>query len=198
VAMIGSGRLAFSVLEPACALRPIERVLVYSRSIENREKFARRAREHLRVDVVAVESAAKAIEEADFVTVSTNSPDAALLGQWLRPGVAVFGIGRPNEFDDDVFLKANLICVTSKTHELNYYDTTLDQPLIRLSQQGKLSWDRVAEFCDVVSGRVVVPDLSRTLIVFRDSQGGYGDLTLAAYVYEEAKRRGLGQEISIR
>jgi len=87
--------------------------------------------------------------------------------------------------------------VTSKTHELNYYDTTLDQPLIRLSQQGKLSWDRVAEFCDVVSGRVVVPDLSRTLIVFRDSQGGYGDLTLAAYVYEEAKRRGLGKEISI-
>jgi ornithine cyclodeaminase/alanine dehydrogenase-like protein (mu-crystallin family) len=197
VAMIGSGRLAFSVLEPACALRPIERVLVYSRSAENREKFARQAREHLRVNVVAVESAAKAIEEADFVTVSTNSPAAALLGRSLRPGLAVFGIGRPNEFDDEVYLNANLVCVTSKTHELNYYDTTLDQPLIRLSQQGKLSWDRVAEFCDVVSGRVAVPDLSRTLIVFRDSQGGYGDLTLAAYVYEEAKRRGLGKEISI-
>ena len=106
VAMIGSGRLAFAVLEPACALRPIERVLVYSRSAENREKFARQARERLRVDVVAVESAAAAIEQADFVTVSTNSPAAALLGQWLRPGLAVFGIGRPNEFDDDVYLNA--------------------------------------------------------------------------------------------
>ena len=196
VAMIGSGRLAFSVLDPACALRPIERVLVYSRSAENREKFARRARERLRVDVVAVESAAQAIEQADFVTVSTNSPVAALLGQWLRPGLAVFGIGRPNEFDDDVYLKANLVCVTSKTHELNYYDTKLDQPLIRLSQQGRLSWDGVAEFCDILTGKVAVPDLPRSLIVFRDSQGGYGDLTLAAYAYEEAKRRGLGQEIS--
>ena len=197
VAMIGSGRLAFAALEPACALRPIERVLVYSRSAENREKFARQARERLRVDVVAVESAAQAIEQADFVTVSTNSPAAALLGQWLRPGLAVFGIGRPNEFDDDVYLNANLVCVTSKAHELNYYDTKLDQPLIRLSRQGKLSWDGVAEFCDVVTGKVAVPDLSRNLIVFRDSQGGYGDLTLAAYAYEEAKRRGLGQEISI-
>ena len=197
VAMIGSGRLAFSVLDPACALRPIERVLVYSRNAENREKLPRWARKRLRVDVVAVVSATQAIEQADFVTVSTNSPVAALLGQWLRPGLAVFGIGRPNEFDDEVYLKANLVCVTSKTHELSYYDTKLDQPLIRLSQEGKLSWDGVAEFCDVLTGKVAVPDLPRSLIVFRDSQGGYGDLTLAAYAYEEAKRRGLGQEFSI-
>jgi len=197
VAMIGSGRLAFSVLDPACALRPIEKVLVYSRSAENREKFARQARERLQVDVLAVASAEQAIEQANFVTVSTNSPAPALLGQWLRPGLAVFGIGRPNEFNDDVYLKANLVSVTSKTHEREYYDTKLDQPLIRLAQQGKLSWDGVAEFCDIVAGKVAVPHLPDSLIIFRDSQGGYGDLTLAAYAYEEAKRRGLGQEINI-
>ena len=197
VAMIGSGRLAFSVLDPACALRPIEKVLVYSRSAENREKFARQARERLQVDVLAVASAEQAIEQANFVTVSTNSPAPALLGQWLRPGLAVFGIGRPNEFNDDVYLKANLVSVTSKTHEIDYYDTKLDQPLIRLAQQGKLSWDGVAEFCDIVAGKVAVPHLPDSLIIFRDSQGGYGDLTLAAYAYEEAKRRGLGQEINI-
>jgi ornithine cyclodeaminase/alanine dehydrogenase-like protein (mu-crystallin family) len=41
-----------------------------------------------------------------------------------------------------------------------------------------------------------VPDLAQSLIIFRDSQGGYGDLALAAWVYEEARRRGLGQEVS--
>jgi len=196
VAMIGSGRLAFSLLDPACALRPIEKVLVYSRSAENRERFAQQARKRLRVDAIAVTSALQAIEQAEFVTVSTNSPAAALLGQWLRPGIAVFGIGRPNEFDDDVYLRADLVSVTSKTHELNYYDTKLDQPLIRLVQQGKLSWDGVAEFCDIVTGKVAVPDLARSLIIFRDSQGGYGDMTLAAHAYEEAKRRGIGQEVN--
>ena len=196
VAMIGSGRLALPILEPACALRPIERVLVYSRSAENREGFARTASALLKTSVIAVASPQAAIAQADFVLVSTNSPAPALHGQWLRPGLAVFGIGRPNEFNDDVYLKADLVSVPSKTHELNYYDTKLDQPLIRLSQQGRLSWDGVAEFCDVVTGKVTVPDLARSLRIFRDSQGGYGDLTLAVYAFEEAKRRGLGEEIS--
>jgi alanine dehydrogenase len=196
VALIGSGRLALPILEPACAVRSIERVLVYSRSAENRENFARAASETLKTSVVAVASAQAAIDQADFVLVSTNSPAAALCGEWLRPGLAVFGIGRPNEFDDEVYLKANLISVTSKTHELNYYDTKLDQPLIRLSEQGAIAWNSVAEFGDIVAEKIAVPDLARSLIIFRDSQGGFGDLTLAAWVYEEAKRRGLGREIS--
>ena len=87
--------------------------------------------------------------------------------------------------------------MTSKTHELGYYDTKLDKPLIRLSQQeGMISGNSVIEFGDIVSGKNAAPDLSNSIVVFRDSQGGYGDLALAAWAYEEAKRRGLGQEIS--
>jgi len=196
IAMIGSGRLALPVLEPAIAVRRVERVVVYSRNADNREAFARKASEKLKVDIVPVTSAEQAIDRADFVLVSTNSPTAALLGKWLRPGVSVFGVGRPNEFEDDVYLRADLICVTSKTHESGYYDTKLDQPLIRLAQQGKVSWDGVAEFGDLLAGKVLVPDASKSIIVFRDSQGGYGDLALAAWAYEEARSRGLGQEIS--
>ena len=198
VALIGSGRLAMPILEPALAVRSIKRVLVYSRNPDNREAFARKAMAKLKLPVAAVASPQAAIDEAEIVLVSTNSPVAALLGQWLRPGLSVFGVGRPNEFDDDVYLRANLICVTSKTHELGYYDTKLDQPLIRLSQQGRISWDGVAEFGDLLTGKLTVPDLSSSILVFRDSQGGYGDLALAAWVYEEARRRELGQEISIQ
>lgn len=199
VAMIGTGRLAFCTLDPACALRPIERVLVYSRSAENRDNFAMRARERLKIAVEPVAAPEDAVAQADFVTVSTNSPAAALLGKWLRPGQVVFGIGRPNEFDDEVYLRANLISVTSKAHELGYYDTKLDQPLIRLSQQeGKLSWDAVTEFGDLLmTGKAAPPKLAESLIVFRDSQGGYGDLALAAWVYQEARRLGLGREVSL-
>jgi ornithine cyclodeaminase/alanine dehydrogenase-like protein (mu-crystallin family) len=196
IAMIGSGRLALPILQPAVALRGVERILVYSRSARNREVFAREASETLKVRAVAAESAEQAIEEADFVLVSTNSPQAALLGKWLRPGVAVFGIGRPNEFDDDAYLNANLVCVASKTHELGYYDTKLDQPLIRLSQQGRIPWDSVVELGDIIAEKLEVPDKANSVIVFRDTQGGYGDLALAAWAYEEAKRRGLGREIS--
>lgn len=196
-AMIGSGRLALSALAPAVAVRAIERVLVYSRSAENRERFAREAGAQLKISVQPVTSPQQAIEAADLVLVSTNSPAAALHGEWLRPGLAIFAIGRPNELDDQVYLRAGLICVTSKTHELGYYDTKLDQPLIRLSRAGTIPWDSVVELGDVISGKVTPPERARNVIVFRDSQGGYGDLALAAYAYEEARRRGLGQKISI-
>jgi alanine dehydrogenase len=195
VAMIGSGRLALTALEPAAAVRPIERILVYSRSAEHRESFAQKASEKLKLPVRAVDSAEKAVAQADFVLVSTNSPAAALLGKWLRPGLAILGVGRPNEFDDEVYLRANFICVTSKAHEIGYYDAKLDQPLIRLSQSGALAWSAVAELGDVISEKIRPPENSDRIVVFRDSQGGYGDLALAAEAYEEAKRRGLGQEI---
>ncbi len=197
VAMIGSGRLALSALTPAVAVRAVERVLVYSRSAEKREAFAREAQEQLKISVQAVASPQHAIDAADFVLVSTNSPAAALLGQWLRPGLSIFGIGRPNEFDDQVYLRAGLISVTSKTHELGYYDTRLDQPLIRLSSDGTIAWDSVVELGDIIAGKVSAPDRSKSIIVFRDSQGGYGDLALAAWAYEEARKRGLGKQISI-
>jgi ornithine cyclodeaminase/alanine dehydrogenase-like protein (mu-crystallin family) len=196
IALIGSGRLAMPILEPAVAVRPVDRVLVYSRNPENRESFARKASEKLKIDIRAVSTAAEAIAEAEIVLVSTNSPDAALLGKWLRPGVAVFGVGRPNEFDDEVYLRADLIVVTSKTHEIGYYDTKLDQPLIRLSREGKISWDKVTEFGDIVAGKLAIPQESDRVSVFRDSQGGYGDLALAVWAYDEARRKGLGQEIS--
>ena len=195
VAMIGSGRLALTALEPAVAVRPVERILVYSRSAEHRESFARKASEKLKLPVDAVDAAEKAISAADFVLVSTNSPAPALLGKWLRPGLAVFGVGRPNEFDDEVYLRANFICITSKEHELGYYDAKLDQPLIRLSQSGALAWRAVAELGDVISEKIRPPENSDRIVVFRDSQGGYGDLALAAAAYEEARRHGLGREI---
>jgi ornithine cyclodeaminase/alanine dehydrogenase-like protein (mu-crystallin family) len=194
--MIGSGRLASPILEPAIALRPIERVLVYSPSADRREAFAQKASRRLNIDVISARSAEQAIDEADLILVSTNSSSATLLGKWLRRGVAVFGVGRPNEFDDDVYLGADLIVVTSKAHEEGYYDAKLDQPLIRLSRQGALSWHSVVEFADIIAGKISPPEISKSTIVFRDSQGGYGDVALAAWVYEEARRRGLGQEIS--
>jgi alanine dehydrogenase len=196
IALIGSGRLALPILEPAIAVRPVNRVLVYSRNPENRQSFARRASEKLKTNIHAVPTAPEAINEADVVLVSTNSPVAALLGKWLRPGVSVFGVGRPNEFDDEVYLRAELTVVTSKAHELGYYDTELDQPLVRLSREGKISWDGIAELGDVIAGKIPVARDSSRSIVFRDSQGGYGDLALASWAYDEARRTGLGRDIN--
>ncbi len=197
VALIGSGRLALPILEPVAALRTVEQIVVYSRSRENREAFAARAKEKLNVPIRAAALPEDAVREAHVVLVSTNASEPALHGKWLRPGQSIFGVGRPNEFDDEVYLAAHRICVTSKIHETGYYDTRLDQPLLRLSRQKRLSWDDVIEFGDVVAGKTSVPDGAKSIVVFRDSQGGYGDLALASWVYDRARREGLGQVLSL-
>ncbi|NIO07128.1 MAG: hypothetical protein GTO40_03700 [Deltaproteobacteria bacterium] len=193
VALIGSGRLAPCAIEAATAVLPVETVRVYSRSPERREGFARKATERFGVSVRAVPSPHEAIDGADIVLVSTNSPVPTLLGEWLRPGLSVFGFGRPNEFDDEVYLKSKLIVVSCKVHELDYYDKKLDQPLIRLSGERKIEWDKVAELGEVVAGKVQVDLGSDGIITFRESQGGYSDVALAVWAYEEALKRGLGK-----
>jgi ornithine cyclodeaminase len=197
VALIGSGRNAMALLDAAVSLRSIERVSVYSRNRERRDSFAHKTSQGLGVSVIAVSSPQQAIEVSEIVLVSTNSPEPALFGKWLRPGLSIFGAGRPNEFDDEVYLRAGLIVVSSKVHELGYYDISLDQPLVRLAREGKIDWERVAELGEIITGKVCPPPASGSIVVFRESQGGYSDVALAAWAYEEALKKGLGKRISI-
>ncbi len=194
VGLIGSGAIAPWLLRTAVSLRPIDEIKVFSRSPERRQKFAEEMTRELSVRVTPVNRPEDAIENAEMIFVSTNSPGPALLGKWLRPGVPVFGAGRPNEFDDEVYLRAKLVVVTCKEHELGYYDKELDKPLLRLASQGKLHWNEVAELGQVVAGQVHVEANSNDIFVLRESQGGYSDVALAAWVYEDAVRKNLGRD----
>jgi alanine dehydrogenase len=192
VGLIGSGRLAPHALRGAAAVRSLERVAVYSPTAEHSAAFAGRQTGELGIPVEAVARPEAAIDQADIVLVSTNAPSPTLMGRWLRPQQSVFGCGRPNEFDDEVYLTAGVVVVSSKLHEQEYYDTKLDKPLIRLAAAGRLQWRRIMELGQVVAGHVQWEGMP----VFRESQGGYSDVALASWIYEQALARGLGREFS--
>lgn len=193
IGLIGSGAIAPWLLRTAVSLRPIEEIRVFSRSAERRQKFTADMTRELNVTITPVNRPEDAIENAEIIFVSTNSPGPALLGKWLRPGVPVIGTGRPNEFDDDVYLRAKLIVVTSKEHELGYYDKELDKPLLRLASEGKINWNEVAELGQIIAGQIDVELNDSGIYVLRESQGGYSDVALAAWAYQEAARQKLGQ-----
>ena len=88
-----------------------------------------------------------------------------------------------------------MIVVSSKAHELGYYDTELDRPLIRLSGEQRIAWEDVVELGELVARDEPPPGLQDGIAVFRESQGGYSDVALASYAYEEAVRKGRGREI---
>ena len=191
--LIGSGAIAPWLLRTAVSLRPIEEIKVFSRSAERRQSFAEDMTRELDLRVTPANRPEDAIENAEIIFASTNSPAPALLGRWLKPGVPVIGTGRPNEFDDEVYLRAKLVVVTSKEHELGYYDKELDKPLLRLASGGDINWNEVAELGQLVAGKIHVELNATNIYVLRESQGGYSDVALAAWVYQEAARQNLGQ-----
>ena len=67
----------------------------------------------------------------------------------------------------------------------------------KLIAEGKLSWSRIPELGDLVTGRVVGRADRDEINIFRESQGGYGDVIFAAWLYEEAVRRGLGKKMEL-
>ncbi|MGH7873708.1 MAG: hypothetical protein ACREQO_16010, partial [Candidatus Binatia bacterium] len=76
-------------------------------------------------------------------------------------------------------------------------DRSAALPLVELTAEGKLSWSRIQELGELVTGQVPGRGDKNEINIFRESQGGYGDMAFAAWLYEEAKRRGLGTQMEL-
>jgi ornithine cyclodeaminase len=191
--VIGTGRIARVSLEAVACVKPFESVRVYSRQEENRVAFCALARERFGVDVEPNSDLEPAVREADVIVIATSADGPVVRGAWLRPDAHVTTAGIRCEVDEETYLGADLVAVGSKVHEQGYvgwFDETNDNTLVRLAREGRLPWDRIVELGEVVTGRVE----SRGRSVFRESQGGFGDLVLANWLYQEARRLGRGQE----
>lgn len=87
LAMLGAGAMAFDQIEAVRAVRPIERVLVWSRSLGNARALADR------VGGVAAGSADEAVAEADIVSCATPATSPLFSDDAVRPGTHINAVG---------------------------------------------------------------------------------------------------------
>jgi ornithine cyclodeaminase/alanine dehydrogenase-like protein (mu-crystallin family) len=106
LAILGSGVQARAHLHALARVRAFSEVRVWSRNLEHARQFAR---EH---GVTAVESAQRAVREADVVVTATAAVEPVLEGAWLKKGAHVNAVGssRPDwrELDDEA-MQATLV-----------------------------------------------------------------------------------------
>lgn len=197
VGLFGVGRNALGILKGIAAVRKLARVAVSSRDPGRRRSFCERAEKELQVEVVPTEDAEAAVRKMEFILTATNSLSPLFPDDWVEPGTHISGMGKPSELGQSVFLKADRVVVGSRGHERNYYDRSGPLPLVELVAEGKLSWDKIPELGDVVCGRATGRKSAEEVTVFKESQGGFGDVAFARWVYEEALRRGLGREMEL-
>jgi ornithine cyclodeaminase/alanine dehydrogenase-like protein (mu-crystallin family) len=99
--MIGSGGMARTFLEAILAVRPIQKVTVYSRSAHRREEFANEMQQRFQIEVKAVDSPEQALKGADIVATCTDSMTPVLKPEWLEKGMHVVAL-TPRELSQEV------------------------------------------------------------------------------------------------
>jgi len=197
VGLIGTGRNALGLLEGVRLVRDITGVRAFSRDPERREKFCAEASRLTGVPVEPVAEAKDAVAGMDIVLTASNQRVPLFPAAWLEAGTHVSSMGPIGELDADVFLKANRVVVTNKEQEKNYFIPTPPFPLVDLVAAGRMTWDEIAELGDVIGDHAVGRQSADDITVFHESQGGFGDIAFAAWAYDEACRRGLGQRVSL-
>ncbi|MCH8847424.1 MAG: ornithine cyclodeaminase family protein [Chloroflexi bacterium] len=194
--IIGSGSQARTQLAAICAVRPIERALVYSRTPAHRETFAEEMSRELGVAVEAVDSAEAAVAEADVVCVITNAREPVVDGKAFRDGTHVNAAGSNSwmrrELDEAAIRRAELIVVDDLA------DAKIEcGDLIWAAERRVFRWERAVELRDVVGGRVAGRPSPEALTLFESQGLALEDVAAGAHVYHQAIERGMGREVAV-
>jgi ornithine cyclodeaminase/alanine dehydrogenase-like protein (mu-crystallin family) len=193
LALIGTGRNALALLQGVSAVRDIGEIRVFSRNSDGRKKFTEEASAKLGRSLQAVDDCQDAVSGADMVLTATSSRQPVFSPDWLKQGSLVASMGPIGELPPELFLTAERKIVSNLDQEKTpLYPSFLND----LVQKGKVRWDDIDELGDIIAGKTAAPKHDRGVTVFHESAGGAGDIIFANWCYEEARRLGVGQEVS--
>jgi ornithine cyclodeaminase/alanine dehydrogenase-like protein (mu-crystallin family) len=193
VGVIGVGRQASYQLEAVCAVRPVKKVKVFSRTPEKREAWAKEMAAKLEVEVVPVDNAEEAVHESRIVIAITNSSTPVFDGEAVEPGTHINAAGsnswQRREVDNTTIHRSALVVVDN----LEQAKTECGE-LMHAVEQGVFRWSEALELKHVVAGHFGRP--FDTAVTLFESQGlGIEDVACCAVVVRKARELGIGVEL---
>ena len=192
VGVIGSGFQAETQLEAVAAVRKLTEVRIWSRRPEKREAFAARMSARLGVLVLPVDTARECVDGVGIVITMTSAKDPVLESAWIAPGTHINAAGsnwaHRRELPTDLVIgRATLVAVDSvEVGEIESGDLIIAQ-----NEKGAASLPAV-EMADIVGGKRPGRTSASDITVFKSNGLAVEDVVAGGWVYEEAKRRGLG------
>jgi ornithine cyclodeaminase/alanine dehydrogenase-like protein (mu-crystallin family) len=193
LAVIGSSGQARFQLEAHLAVRQPEKILTYSKTRANSEKYAREMQDKYGLPVAVVASVKDAVEQAELVVTATSAKSPLVMADWIKPGTHITAIGSDMpgkvELEPALLAKAKIFCDRrSQVATQGEVHHALDAGLIVL--------ESVIELGDVVNntkpGRASEDD-----ITVADLTGvGVLDAAIANVVMTKALEKKMGQRLS--
>ena len=200
IGLLGSGEQARTQLTAALAVRPLEKIKVYSPTRQNRERFARQMSAQCGVEIVPVASAEEAIRGSDIVTAATNTVEPVVEGRWLEEGAHVNSIVGGDgylprrELDDETIRRAGLIVVGFKQQIFLDRQAEFAERL----ERGMVKPEDLHELGELLTGKCRSRRDDREITLFKNNTGmGIQFAATARKVYEKARQKGLGTELPL-
>jgi alanine dehydrogenase len=183
VAILGAGAQAETQLQAVCAVRPIQRAFVYSRTPETRAAFAERTTAYLGIPVQPAESVEQAVGEADVICTITSAREPIVQGAWLKPGMHLNAAGANTlarrELDTFAVGRCERIFVDDPA-QARVEAAELIVPI----ELRKLSWERVHPLAHLVGGLLPPRQSPEEITLFKSLGIALEDVAAAAVVYE--------------
>ncbi|HEY7319077.1 MAG TPA: ornithine cyclodeaminase family protein [Candidatus Binatia bacterium] len=198
VGVFGTGKMARANFEGVAAVTKIRRAKVFSRSADHRLDFCREMERKLGLSVVPVDDPKIAVTDSDLVLGATNANTPIYDGNWLKEGALAISLRnsdrnkKPREFDDVAIKRSAFVVVCSK-HQITYDD---QREILDPMDKGFLSWERIYELKDVVSGTFPGRQSVNDIIFYHSNAGnGIQFATVGFKAYEAAKKSGKYREL---
>jgi ornithine cyclodeaminase/alanine dehydrogenase-like protein (mu-crystallin family) len=195
-AILGTGALAADQLRAVCAVRPIERVHIYSRDPAHVAAFVARMHQEVTAEVMPAASAAEAVHDADVICAATTSAAPVVTGRDLKLGAHVNGVGsytaEMQEVDEETVRRAGTVFVDCRAAAL----AEAGDVVIAL-RRGAIGEGDLIELGTVAAGRHPGRSAADTITFFKSVGVAVQDVAAGAEVLRRARELGLGTEVEL-
>ncbi len=194
--IIGAGVQAKTQLEAVCAVRPITSARVYDVFPEAAAKFAVEMSARLGITVTAAATAEEAVRGADVICTASTSKTPVVLGEWLKPGAHINGIGSHStdarELDTACVVRSRVIVDTIDAAMAEAGDILM--PIA----EGAITADHIAgELGDVITGKIPGRSSETEITLFKSQGLAIQDVATAQLVYKAAVAQGIGIQVNL-
>ena len=195
VGIFGAGVQARTQLEAVCAVRPIETVYIFGRSMDTAQAIAREASERFGIHAAVAEDPGL-LKECEIICTATTSLTPVFAPEHVRPGCHINGIGsyRPDmaEIHPDTVAQAKVV--------VDQREACLSEAgdLLLPIEAGRFTSDHIyAELGEIANGTMEGRTSPTEITFFKSVGNAVQDLVVASRLTALAQAQDLGVEVEL-
>jgi ornithine cyclodeaminase/alanine dehydrogenase-like protein (mu-crystallin family) len=193
LAIVGTGKQAFTQVAGVAAVRQVEEVRVFGRDPERRSALVGLVEGELGIASRVCESVADAVQEATVVTLATRATEPFLTSSMVRSGSHLNAIGAivqtRMEFEPALLDRAEVVVVDSPAQARMH-----SAELRGYFGEDERAWSAVRSLADF-TGSSSRGGPGAGISVFKAMGSGIADLSLARLLVEQASEENIGMPL---